>query len=202
MAGERNFRNANLRGANFKGQDLSGADFSGADIRSANFTNATLRGVNFTKAQAGLQRQWTAVQLLLIVLLEPAVRWPFIVNSDVWVGTNLSEENVMEVLIETIVSKLRRLPTDKLMAISDFVSFLDWQESNNSDKIAIARSTRASQKSTSVGIENSKVAESDAESDPTPALSKVRAELRKSVEPGYSLADELIRERRQESKYE
>ena len=67
-AGERNFRNANLRGANFKGQDLSGADFSGANIRSANFTNATLRGANFTHAQAGLQRQWMVAQLLLIIV--------------------------------------------------------------------------------------------------------------------------------------
>ncbi|MGB7248742.1 MAG: pentapeptide repeat-containing protein, partial [Phormidesmis sp.] len=68
-AGERNFCNANLRGANFSGQDLSGADLSGADIRSANFANATLRGVNFAKAQGGLQRQWRVAQLLLIAVL-------------------------------------------------------------------------------------------------------------------------------------
>jgi uncharacterized protein YjbI with pentapeptide repeats len=68
-AGERNFCNANLRGANFKGQDLSGANFSGADIRSANFTDATLRDANFTKAQGGLQRRWMVVQLCLIVVL-------------------------------------------------------------------------------------------------------------------------------------
>ncbi len=65
-AGERNFCNVNLRGANFKGQNLSGADFSGADIRSASFADVNLRGANFTKAQAGLQRQWMIVQLLLI----------------------------------------------------------------------------------------------------------------------------------------
>ena len=68
-AGERNFRNAALRGANFVGQDLSGADFSGADIRSANFRNATLRGANFTEAQAGLQRRWMAAQWLVIAVL-------------------------------------------------------------------------------------------------------------------------------------
>nr|WP_228024957.1 pentapeptide repeat-containing protein [cf. Phormidesmis sp. LEGE 11477] len=68
-AGERDFRNANLRGVNFQEQNLSGADFSGADIRSANFTNANLRGVNFTQTQAGLQRRWMAVQLLLITVI-------------------------------------------------------------------------------------------------------------------------------------
>ena len=36
--GERDFRNANLRGLSFKNQDLSGADFSGADIRSLKLT--------------------------------------------------------------------------------------------------------------------------------------------------------------------
>lgn len=68
-AGERDFRNASLRGANFKGQTLSGADFSGADIRSANFTNAVLHEVNFTNAQAGLQRRWMVMQLLLIAVI-------------------------------------------------------------------------------------------------------------------------------------
>ncbi|MEM9089093.1 MAG: pentapeptide repeat-containing protein [Cyanobacteria bacterium P01_F01_bin.53] len=68
-AGERDFRNANLRGVNFKGQDLSGANFSGADIRSANFTNATLRDVNFTQARAGLQRRRMVLQLLLITVI-------------------------------------------------------------------------------------------------------------------------------------
>ena len=67
-AGDRDFCNANLRGANFKGQDLSGANFSGADIRSANFTNANLQGVNLTKARAGLQRRWMVVQPLLITV--------------------------------------------------------------------------------------------------------------------------------------
>ena len=76
--GERNFRNADLRGQSFKGQDLSGADFSGADIRSANFTNATLKETNFSGAKAGLQRRWMVLQLLLAIplsvclaLLEP-----------------------------------------------------------------------------------------------------------------------------------
>lgn len=35
----------------------------------------------------------------------------------------------MEALIETIVSKLRRLSVSKLQIILEFVSFLDWQES-------------------------------------------------------------------------
>lgn len=68
-AGDRNFRDAKLRGANFTGQDLSGADFSGADIRSAKFENATLHGASFAEAQAGLQRRWIAVHLAMTVLL-------------------------------------------------------------------------------------------------------------------------------------
>jgi hypothetical protein len=67
-AGERNFCNADLRGANFRGQDLSGADFSKADIRLADFRNATLRDANFTNALGGLQKRWTAVQVCLIGL--------------------------------------------------------------------------------------------------------------------------------------
>ncbi len=35
----------------------------------------------------------------------------------------------MEALIETIVSKLRRLSVSKLQIILEFVNFLDWQES-------------------------------------------------------------------------
>ena len=67
--GKRDFRHANLRGANFKGQDLSDSDFSGADIRSANFANAALRGADFTSVNAGLQRRWMVVQLLIVILL-------------------------------------------------------------------------------------------------------------------------------------
>ena len=86
------------------------------------------------------------------------------------------------------------------MAILDFVSFLDWQASNDRDQETIAKSTRAAQKSVLVDLEDSKVVGND--SNPTTALNKVRAELRKSIQPGYSIADEIIRERRQESKYE
>ena len=68
-AGERDFRNAALRGANFAGQDLSTADFSGADIRSANFTNANLRGVNFTHTRAGFQGWYISFHLWLIFSL-------------------------------------------------------------------------------------------------------------------------------------
>ena len=108
----------------------------------------------------------------------------------------------MEVSIEAIVSKLRRLPADKLMAISDFVSFLDWQASNDSDNAAIAVPTGVAQRGSAIDLESRKVAESNTESSSTTALNRVRAELRKSVEPDYSLADELIRERRQASRYE
>ena len=72
-AGERNFHNANLRGANFKWQDLSGADFSKADIRSGNFCNANLQGANFTKVQAGLQRHWMCLQWILIGLIAAVI---------------------------------------------------------------------------------------------------------------------------------
>lgn len=40
----------------------------------------------------------------------------------------------MEGLIETIVSKLRRLSADRLQVILDFVNFLDWQESEGSSE--------------------------------------------------------------------
>ncbi|MEL6816207.1 MAG: pentapeptide repeat-containing protein [Cyanobacteria bacterium J06598_3] len=68
-AGDRTFCNANLRGANFSGQDLSGADFSGADIRSATFDDAQLQSVSFAGAQAGLQRRWIAVHVVVTVLV-------------------------------------------------------------------------------------------------------------------------------------
>ena len=68
-AEERDFRHTDLRGQSFKGQDVSGADFSEADIRGANFSNAFLRGANFTGAKAGVQRHWTVVQLIIILML-------------------------------------------------------------------------------------------------------------------------------------
>lgn len=67
--GERNFRNANLRGQSFRGQDLSGADFSGADIRSANFTDAVLRETNFSGANAGLQHRWILIHVVASFVL-------------------------------------------------------------------------------------------------------------------------------------
>ena len=82
-AGERNFCNANLRGANFKGQNLSEADFSGADIYSTNFMNANLRGANFAKTQAGLQLRWAIVQLLLVSVI--AVVSSFVQGIPGWI---------------------------------------------------------------------------------------------------------------------
>ena len=54
----------------------------------------------------------------------------------------------MEILIETIVSKLRRLSADNLKVILDFVSFLDWKESNDSSKTEIAKSATPKKVST------------------------------------------------------
>ena len=67
--GERNFQGKKLRGQNFEGQNLSGADFSKADIRGANFTRAILREAKFVDAEAGLQRRWLFIQLILSLLL-------------------------------------------------------------------------------------------------------------------------------------
>ncbi len=44
----------------------------------------------------------------------------------------------MKILIETIVSKLRRLSADNLRVILDFVNFLDWRESNGANEAEIA----------------------------------------------------------------
>ncbi len=46
---------------------------------------------------------------------------------------------------------------------------------------------------------NRRVEKHNVMSNRTTALSRVRAALRKSVVPGYSLADELIEDRRKES---
>lgn len=105
----------------------------------------------------------------------------------------------MEVLIETIVGKLRRLPTDKLTDILDFVNSLDRQESNGSTETDLAKPTKISKQSMSIDLAG---AENKTTHKQTTALSRARAALRKTVPPGYSIADELIEERRQESKYE
>ncbi|MBE9062500.1 hypothetical protein [cf. Phormidesmis sp. LEGE 11477] len=44
----------------------------------------------------------------------------------------------MEAMIETIVSKLRRLSADKLQIISEFVNFLEWQESQGGSEVESA----------------------------------------------------------------
>ncbi|WP_138505692.1 pentapeptide repeat-containing protein [Nostoc sp. PA-18-2419] len=59
------FSSQNLRGRSFRGQNLASANFSYADIRGTDFTNANLRGANFRYAQAGLQKRW--VTLLVII---------------------------------------------------------------------------------------------------------------------------------------
>ncbi|WDD36095.1 pentapeptide repeat-containing protein (plasmid) [Nostoc sp. UHCC 0926] len=64
-----NFSGQNLRGRSFKGQNLEGANFSGADIRGADFTRAVLREAKFVDSEAGLQRRWLFIQLILSLLL-------------------------------------------------------------------------------------------------------------------------------------
>ncbi len=53
----------------------------------------------------------------------------------------------MEAMIETIVSKLRRLSADKLQIILDFVNFLEWQESRGGSEVESAM-TISTKKST------------------------------------------------------
>ena len=65
-AGERNFRQTNLRGQSFEGENLSGVDFSRADIRGSNFNNAILKEADFTEAQAGVQKRWLIGQLITV----------------------------------------------------------------------------------------------------------------------------------------
>ncbi|MEM8504116.1 MAG: hypothetical protein AAF716_13300 [Cyanobacteria bacterium P01_D01_bin.1] len=54
----------------------------------------------------------------------------------------------MEVLIETIVSKLRRLSVEKLQIILEFVNFLDWQESKGGSEAESAAPVLTKKKST------------------------------------------------------
>ncbi len=65
IAGERNFRYANLRGQNFKGRDLSNIDLSYADIRGTNFNFAILRGANFAQVKAGRQLHTNLILLVI-----------------------------------------------------------------------------------------------------------------------------------------
>lgn len=89
--GERNFAGANLRGQSFKGQDLSEVDFSGADIRGANFSQATLIEANFFRAEAGLQRRWVVILILLAGLLAVAAGFTALINGT-FVATLLQDE--------------------------------------------------------------------------------------------------------------
>lgn len=57
------------RGRSYRGQDLTGKDFSYLDIRGADFTNATLVGVDFNHAEAGLQRRWLFILVILGLIL-------------------------------------------------------------------------------------------------------------------------------------
>lgn len=68
--GRRDFRKEIIRGQSFAGQDLTEIDLSHADIRGANFSNALLTRANFKGTQAGLQRRWTVILVIgLLVLL-------------------------------------------------------------------------------------------------------------------------------------
>ena len=68
-AGEKNFRDKNLRKQSFKGKDLSGADFSNADIRGADFSNANLTDAKFSGVKAGLPPVWAVFWMLASLLM-------------------------------------------------------------------------------------------------------------------------------------
>lgn len=74
-AGERDFRRLNLQGMNFEGMDFSGADFSECQLQGTNFQGATLRGTNFTQVEAGLQKPWVVLFLLLLVVVAMVGSW-------------------------------------------------------------------------------------------------------------------------------
>lgn len=64
-----NYRRAKLRGKSFRGCNLSGVDFTGADIRGADFSGANLAGADFSQTNAGLQRRWAILLMILTLTL-------------------------------------------------------------------------------------------------------------------------------------
>lgn len=107
------FSGQNLRGRSFRGRkDLIGANFSYADIRGADFTNALLIEANFSQAQAGRERFWTAV-LLVISLLLSALSGVASAFVGVITGNVLISQNPLEILAGVVI----------LIALVGFVIF-------------------------------------------------------------------------------
>jgi len=92
------FSGQNLRGRSFKDRnDLVGANFSYADIRGTDFTNAILRKANFSQAQAGRERNWATILLVVSLLLSTlsGLAFGFV---GVTTGVALSSQNPVEIL--------------------------------------------------------------------------------------------------------
>lgn len=97
------FSGQNLRGRSFKDRkDLIGANFSYADIRGTDFTNAILRKANFSQAQAGRERSWATILLVVSLLLSSlsGLAFGFV---GVTTGTALSSQNPVEILAGVVI---------------------------------------------------------------------------------------------------
>jgi len=102
----------NLQGRSFRGRtDLAGANFSHADIRGADFSNAILTGANFSYCQAGLQKHWAMI-LLLVALFLSTLSGCVSALAGAITGAALISQNLIEIFAGAFI----------LIALGVFVS--------------------------------------------------------------------------------